>query len=314
MSTDKNQNQVTTNSKKSETMKNVAIAVLAVIAVGLGAFAVVQSSDKTELKQQLAAYEEQFGIQSTENLEAFREIEQNLASISMHEGNIRENINLEGVEDPKARIAEEIKAIENLIAKNNKIIEDLNQKVESKNGRLSAYKKENGQLKTRLETYKEELQSLEELNEQLADNLEDEKARNNELTKVVGNQDSTLQAKEQTIAQQDQTIHRAYYLVGDHRELKEKNIINKDGGILGIAAAKELNPKVSDEVFTEIDLRFLKRIPVYKKNAEIVTTHAPGSYKVVSEGNTIQWIEIKDPERFWEHSKYLVVSTKDSWI
>ncbi|TXC78606.1 Cbp1 family collagen-binding glycoprotein adhesin [Luteibaculum oceani] len=308
------ENNKTNNQEKSNTMKNIAIGVLAVCAVGLGAFALVQSSEKTELKQQLAAYEEQYGLQSAEQMESYREIEQNLASISMHEGNIRENMNLEGVEDPKARISAEIQAIEDLIAKNNQIIEDLNKKVEHKDSRLSAYKAENGKLKTRLETYKEEMTKLEALNAELADNLEKTKELNNTLERTVNNQDSTLIAKENLIAEQDQKLHRAYYLVGDHKELKEKNIVNKEGGILGIAAAKELNPKVNEEVFTEIDLRFLKRIPVYKKNAEIVTNHPSGSYKIVSEGNTIQWIEIKDPAKFWEKSKFLVVATKDSWI
>lgn len=308
------ENNTSKNQEKSNTMKNIAIAILAVFAVGLGAFALVQSSEKTELKQQLAAYEEQYGLQSAEQMESYREIEQNLADISMHEGNIRENMNLEGVEDPKARIAAEIEAIEALIAKNNQIIEDLNKKVDHKDSRLHAYKVENGKLKTRLGTYKEEMQKLEALNAELADNLEETRNLNNELENTINNQDSTLMAKENLIAEQDQKIHRAFYLVGDHRELRDKKIVNKDGGILGIAAAKELNPQVNEEVFTEIDLRFLKRIPVYKKNAEIVTNHPSGSYKIVSEGNTIQWIEIKDPEKFWEKSKYLVVATKDSWI
>lgn len=298
----------------NKTYRIATIVVLAAALFGVGVFAVMQNNQLKALEEQVAVYDEQFGVQSEAQLEAYREIENNLASISMHEGNIRENMSLEGVEDPKQRISEEIKAIEQLISKNNALIADLNSKVDGKDKRLKAYKSEVGSLKTRLSEYKSEMAKLENLNMELADNLEKTTEEANRLSDQVAKQGETLLEKEMTIAKQDQKIHRAYYLVDNQKTLKEKAIINKEGGILGIAAAKELNPQVGDSAFTEIDLRFLKRIPVFKKNVEIVTPHQKDSYTIVSEGNQVQWIEIKDPQTFWEHSKYLVVATKDGWI
>lgn len=301
--------------KQQRNIRITGLVVLTAALFGVGLFAVMQNNEVKKLEDQLAQYEEQFGVQSEAQLEAYREIENNLASISMHEGNIRENMNKDGIEDPKARVAAEIAAIEALIAKNNEIIADLNKKVDGKDKRINAYKSEVGSLKTRLSEYKTEMKKLEDINTQLADNLEGANRQVDNLSQMVSDQGETILKKELTIAEQDQKIHKAFYLVGDKKELRDKEIINKDGGILGIAASNELNPKAAkDTEFVEIDYRFLKRIPVFKKNAEIVTPHEKDSYTIVSDGNTIQWIEIKDPQTFWEHSKYLVVATKDGWI
>lgn len=304
----------TNKEKRTQNFKNASLGVLIALFLAATTFAIVQYDKNQEMQAKLAEMEAISNITAREQLEAYQEIENNLANISMHEGNIRETANLEGVEDPKERIKAEIKAIESLMAKNNQIIEDLNKKVDAKDGRLTAYKRENGQLKTRLETYKENLAQMEEINKQLASNLEQKTAENSQLQVDLQQTNEVVANQEQALSEMDMKMHRAYYTVGEFKELKEKAIVNKDGGILGIAASKELNPKANTEQFTEIDIRFLKRIPVYKKNAEIITPHDERSYEVVTEDNQVAWIQITDPELFWENSKYLVVVTKDGWM
>ncbi len=304
----------TNKEKRTQNFKNASLGVLLALFLAATTFAVVQYKQNTELEAKLAEVQAIGNVTAREQLEAYREIENNLANISMHEGNIRETANLEGVEDPQERIQAEIKAIETLMAENNKIIAELNQKVDAKDSRLTAYKRENGQLKTRLETYKDNLAQMEEINKQLASNLEQKTAENTKLQVDLQETNEVVANQEQALAEMDMKMHRAYYTVGEFKELKEKAVVNKDGGILGIAASKELNPKANTDQFTEIDIRFLKRIPVYKKNAEIVTPHDENSYEVVMEDNQVAWIQITNPELFWENSKYLVVVTKDGWM
>ncbi|MGB0166069.1 MAG: hypothetical protein ACPF8V_04370 [Luteibaculum sp.] len=304
----------TQKEKNIEIFKTVAIVLLLVGTTVAGSIAYKQTQKNAELEQRLVELGADIDGLNADNLEAFREIEANLASISKHEGNIRETESLEGIEDPKERIKMEIAAIEKLVAKNNEIIAQLNKTVDGKNGRLAAYKKEVGQLKTRIDEYKATLEELEMENNQLAANLQGQVERNKDLENTIQETEKVLVETEKEVNKLDKSLHRAYYTVGDFKELKDKSIVTKEGGILGIASAKQLNPELNPKSFTEIDLRFLKKIPVFKKNAEIVTAHDPSSYEVKSDGNTVEWIEIKNPELFWQNSKYLVVVTKDGWI
>ena len=46
------------------------------------------------------------------------------------------------------------------------------------------------------------------------------------------------------------------------------------------------------------------------KHAKIMTPHPADSYEFVYEGKVINYLTIKDPDRFWETSKYLVIMVK----
>lgn len=104
-------------------------------------------------------------------------------------------------------------------------------------------------------------------------------------------------------------VNTVYYTLGTSKDLKKNGIITKEGSIIGIGGAKELNPDVDNSNFVKGDMRRLHSIPLSRKFERLVTTHPTGSYKV-SGSNNSDTLEITDPASFWSESKYLVIEVK----
>lgn len=65
--------------------------------------------------------------------------------------------------------------------------------------------------------------------------------------------------------------------------------------------------------FTEIDRTKVTTISVNLKKALVVSKHPEGSYELVPDENDesiIAYLRILNPTLFWQHTRYLVVSTK----
>ena len=69
-------------------------------------------------------------------------------------------------------------------------------------------------------------------------------------------------------------------------------------------------PDFNREAFTQIDFTSTKTIQLNTKSAKLLSTHPTGSYNLLSENKKVTAIEITDPEKFWQASKYLVVVTE----
>lgn len=120
-----------------------------------------------------------------------------------------------------------------------------------------------------------------------------------------------LQEENASVAQHmDAELHKAYYVMGNLKELKEHNIVEKKGGILGLGGTKELKPGFEKGYFTEIDTRQVTTIPVNSKKAYLVTNHPAGSYTWEKRDGNTEQLAITDPEKFWGDTKYLVVEVK----
>ena len=120
------------------------------------------------------------------------------------------------------------------------------------------------------------------------------------------NQVTTTQAK--TISDQTTALHTAYYKIGKSKDLQEMNIINKEGGLLGIGKSSKLNENIDNTKFTKIDYTQTTTIPVNGDNIKIVTAHPAGSYELDKTGkNTVTNIRITNPDLFWSASKYMVI-------
>lgn len=146
--------------------------------------------------------------------------------------------------------------------------------------------------------------------------LEEQFAKADELQSALV--DSNIQLamqKEQnqilcrTVEMKEEELEKAWFAFGTFDELKEKAVIQKKGGILGLGAVKSLTPEFNKAYFTEIDIYEVTQIPIMSKKAEIITNHPHDSYKIVG-SDQIEYIEILDPENFWKVSKYLTVVVK----
>ena len=107
----------------SGTIKNIIIAAACVAVAGLGYAAFDQYSKNKDLEQQVQTLDKY----NSDALSGFAKIEHNLMSIREREGTIVSDLNAEGMqeENSQQRIANEIKAIENLIDENKSLISQL---------------------------------------------------------------------------------------------------------------------------------------------------------------------------------------------
>ncbi len=162
--------------------------------------------------------------------------------------------------------------------------------------------------------------------------IEDQKATIATLTEQVNaltlenerleREKAVLNAKVDTLTED---ANRVYYVVGDKDELIERGIIEKEGGarflfIFGkrgetLVPARDLDPSQ----FTAIDRTKVTEIPLPKPNEEykIASRHDLGLVETANADAVIDVddekvkgadvLRIKDPERFWKTSRFLII-------
>lgn len=227
-----------------------------------------------------------------EFISAFNEIQDNLNTIKEKEKIVVKSSSEGDVKNKEEQIKEDIQAIYDLMAKNKSRINVLSKKLKDSNLKLEGMQlmienlqnslnmkdEEIAELKNKIESLHIELSSLKT-------NYEDLKGENEVKTT---------------------TLKTAYYAFGTSKELKEKNIITREGGFIGIGKSTKVKDDLNKEYFTKIDIEQTTSINIGAKKAKIITTHPSGSYKLIGE-KTVERIEITNNEEFWSVSKYLVI-------
>ena len=145
--------------------------------------------------------------------------------------------------------------------------------------------------------------------EQLTAELNKLNIQVNDLTGQVGNLTTENAQKQAEIEAKTTQLNTAYYIIGTVKELKEKNIITKEGGFVGIGRSKDISDEVDLSYFTKVDITKLNTIPIMKKKVEIISKHPAGSYRIEGE-NSADSLVILDATQFWSMSKVLVISVK----
>ncbi|NJK86436.1 MAG: hypothetical protein HC906_11175 [Bacteroidales bacterium] len=136
--------------------------------------------------------------------------------------------------------------------------------------------------------------------------------RINNLDSTIGRLNNFNTSQTEQIGQITRRLNTAYFIVGDEKDLLEKNVIYKDGGFLGfLGQVERLNPELKTDLFTQIDIRNDNLIEVRKENGNdkinVITYHPPESFTLTDVNDNLAQLEITDPELFWQASKYLVV-------
>lgn len=101
-----------------------------------------------------------------------------------------------------------------------------------------------------------------------------------------------------TLATQDKEMHTVRYCVGTKSDLKDFNLLQ--GGRL-VTDGADLS------YFTTADQRKLSQIPLYSRDAKILTTHPASSYVLIADGEKNLTLNIKDHKAFWSASRMLVI-------
>ena len=211
--------------------------------------------------------------------------------------------NTEISQDAKTRIMGDIEGIRQMIDQNKKKLSDLQSRVRKSNVKVAELEKMIGSLNSQLAVRDSSINSL---NENIF-------ALNGKITTMQTEIDTiVIESARKTAEITDKTtkLHTAYYTVGDYKTLRDKKVLAKQGGFLGLGKAKTMVPDFNREAFTQIDFTSTKTIQLNTKSAKLLSTHPTGSYNLLSENKKVTAIEITDPEKFWQASKYLVVVTE----
>lgn len=242
-------------------------------------------------------------------LSDFNEIEANLEEIKKNEGII--STHLEGETKPaqKQNILSSITALNELIQKNKTLVADLDKKYKN-----STYK--NKELDKMVASLNEKILEKETELAQLKVELEKSNFQVATLTtelNTVSEAKTQLEAQNtqqaNVIAKQTEDLNTVYYVSGTYKELKEKGVVDKEGGFIGLGKTKELTDDFNEGAFTKVDLRTFTELPINSKSAKIVTNHPTTAYQLVEGDKEIEELVISDPNTFWKSSKYLVVLT-----
>ena len=131
-----------------------------------------------------------------------------------------------------------------------------------------------------------------------------------DLTEQVAEQNARAETLNTEKVELENQLHTVYYIVGAEKELRDAQIIDKQGFIGRTLTVNNTN---NLESFTKADSRLLSEIPVGRKKVTVVTAQPEDSYQLVTGGEKdkiVTKLLITDPVRFWESSKILIISYK----
>jgi predicted nucleic acid-binding Zn-ribbon protein len=232
----------------------------------------------------------------------FDQIEKDLNTIKQKENIITlKSSDSEFTKDRKDQILEDIKYINTLLDANKKRIASLSAQLKASGGTIKG-------LQTRIESLEASLKQYETEIADLKQTLVDKDFEIGQLnTRMFALQD-TISIQGEKISNQTGRLNQAFLAYGTFKDLKERGLVIKEGGFLGLGRKEFLIGDFSDSLFAVIDVTQTRTIPVNSRNAKLITDHPTNSYALIPDGeNRIAYIEIKDPDQFWKISRYAVV-------
>ena len=236
------------------------------------------------------------------------QIEENLAAVNSTYNTVQElrRNSTEGQTNVKNQINAQIKSIESLMAANK-------QKIASLQAQLSRQNKEGSRLQELVNHQEERIAAQEARIAELLTELEQNKVLIKKLNQDVSDLTASNQEKDQYISLQTAEANRAYYVVGTYADLRDAGVVNKEGGFIGIGRRQGTINDMALERFTEIDRTKVTTITVNMKKAVVISKHPENSYELVMDENdsrVVAYLRILNPAKFWEQTRYLVISTK----
>ncbi len=230
-------------------------------------------------------------------------ISENLAQIKSRENLISVAGEAEGGRRPIEEINNDIAAIDRLLQDNKAKIASLQRtsaQLRKANLRIEGLDKMIRDLSGRLT---EKTAEVEQLRERLTQMGVEVKT----LAEAVAERSAEVENLSGEKAELENQLNTVYYIVGPEKELRDAQIINKQGFIGRTLTA---NQNGNLDSFTQADARLLSEIPVGRKKVTVVTPHPEGSYRLETDDKIVTRLVITDPSAFWESSKILIVSYK----
>jgi DNA repair exonuclease SbcCD ATPase subunit len=227
-----------------------------------------------------------------EFISSFNEIQENLNTIKEKEKIVSTSSSSGDVKSKEDQIKEDIRSIYDLMAKNKNRIGSLTKKLKDSNLKLEGMEKM--------------IENLQNTINQKDGEIADLKSKMESLNIELANLNTNYKEAEEESTAKTEVINTAYYAIGTSKELKEKNVISKEGGFIGIGKSTKVKADFNKDYFTKVNIEQTSSINIGAKKVKILSNHPTSSYKLVGE-KPVEKIEISNPKEFWSNSKYLVI-------
>ena len=299
----------------------IALVLLVAVTVSLtwGLFSASEDSKIAEAQlikenQALNDVIDQREIAFNDLLFSMTEVEDQLKQIIQRE-NLVYNHSLEPVnETGNDRIIEEIGMIDQLIARSKDNIHQLEEKVKGANLKTQVFQNRVNRLASDI---KEREAMIADLKQDLASRDEALKFLTVQIDSLIedsAEKDLTLQAKQSEIdvlTEENNTLNKAYLAVGSFKELKNRGLVQRQGGFLWFGRTIDVNEDADAQQYMQVDIREMSQLPVQAVQLDLLSEHPADSYQIVpGDNDNMKVLEITNPEEFWKVSKYLVISKK----
>jgi hypothetical protein len=243
-------------------------------------------------------------------LNDFSEIQANLDSIKQLEKivSVQSGSNRELSSSQKQIIIEDIATIHQLLQKNKELTASLQKKLRNSNMKNAQLEKTLAGLELMVKDMEVQLQQKDVVIADLTNNVKKLNINIAELNQKIEDVETESQEKSQIILEQTDELNTAFYAFGTMKELKDNDIIEKSGGLIGIGKTPVMKKDFNRDYFTEIDIRDFEFLRLMTKKAKLVTVHPEGSYHFSGE-KSADTLFIDNSSEFWKVSKFLVVVT-----
>ena len=271
----------------------------------IGCDAAIDNNEIVRLSDEKAELEKEVGRKDSiiyVIVQSFNEIEDNLATIKEKQGIISMHTagDIESESSRRERIIDDIQTINEILEENKKKVRDFSWKINSlvkeqkaANIKLADFQKMIDRLSAMVEAKDEEIALLK-----------------NDLLTMNMSLDSLALAYDiqgEVVEEQAVALNTGFFCYGTFKELKEKGVITKKGGFIGIGKTEQLKQDFNTEYFTQIDITEQESIDLFSKKAKVLTNHPSDSYELKRDEDSVEKLVILDPIKFWSTSKYLVV-------
>jgi hypothetical protein len=227
-----------------------------------------------------------------ESIAFFNEIQENLAKIGVKQDQIRlRSDNPELTNDDKEWVLQEIQNINFLREENARKVRNLQGKVKDQTLKISELQAMIDRLVLQIKSQDERIEALQN---QLAD-----------LDMEYAELFDQYQEQVELALDVMKELNTAFYAYGTMEELIANEVLVKEGGFIGIGKKTAIAENLNQKYFQKIDKTKTKQLTIVGNKPQLVTDHPSSSYEW--NGNKLI---IKDAERFWRISKYLVITVK----
>ncbi|MFV0365369.1 MAG: hypothetical protein ACK5JS_02555 [Mangrovibacterium sp.] len=241
--------------------------------------------------------------------DVFDEIQYNLIFVQEKRGQLYIDYQ-EGKKDPRRQIVDDVKLMDRILHESETQIKELQEKLAKEGMAIPAYER---RIKALQETIRQQNADIIDLQQVVAVQnfkLSDLQSKVEVMDKRLSLQRDSIAMQVELLKVSERKLHLGYVAYGTTKELKSRNLITKEGAVLGIGGSNELTDDFDESYFMEVDMRDVAQISLHTKKAELITQHPSDSYHFEEKDGEVKFLSIDDPEEFWKISKFVVIKVK----